>query len=204
MRPFAVAWLLKVNRLPMIILACQLTPKLTRSLDFLLMLSILMYRPKTVLFSITLSRPVLRPILIFHLIKHCIDIHLHDFFKDQKLYFMFKSVAKRDFRMILIVLAAVFWGVTNPFLKNGGVGMEEESSVVGKFIRLLKNWKFLIPFGLNQFGSLLYYYSMGQYPISIAVTVVNALTLIITTITSYALGEAKLGMVPYRFIVYES
>ena len=105
--------------------------------------------------------------------------------------------------MILIVLAAVFWGVTNPFLKNGGVGMEEESSVVGKFIRLLKNWKFLIPFGLNQFGSLLYYYSMGQYPISIAVTVVNALTLIITTITSYALGEAKLGMVPYRFIVNE-
>ena len=81
--------------------------------------------------------------------------------------------------------------------------MEEESSVVGKFIRLLKNWKFLIPFGLNQFGSLLYYYSMGQYPISIAVTVVNALTLIITTITSYALGEAKLGIVPYRFIVYE-
>lgn len=97
--------------------------------------------------------------------------------------------------MILIVLAACFWGATNPFLKNGAIGLEEESSVFGKFVRLLKNWQFLVPFGLNQFGSLLYYYSMGQYPISIAVTVVNALTLIITTITSYALGEAKLGTV---------
>ena len=90
--------------------------------------------------------------------------------------------------MILIILAAFFWGVTNPFLKNGAVGLENEKSVFGKFRRLVLNWRFVVPFGVNQFGSLLYYYAMGQYPISVAVTVVNALTLIITTLTSYALG----------------
>jgi len=95
--------------------------------------------------------------------------------------------------MILIVIAAIFWGVTNPFLKQGAPGLSEEKSVVGKFMRLICNWQFVVPFALNQFGSLLYYYSMGQYPISVAVTVVNALTLIVTTLTSYALGEARLA-----------
>ena len=33
----------------------------------------------------------------------------------------------------------------------------------------------------------------GQYPISIAVTMVNALTLVVTTLTSYAIGESKLS-----------
>ena len=33
----------------------------------------------------------------------------------------------------------------------------------------------------------------GQYPISMAVTMVNALTLVVTTITSYAIGESKLS-----------
>ena len=86
--------------------------------------------------------------------------------------------------MILIVLAACFWGITNPFLKNGALGwvfsfsgqklkilrLEKESTLFGKIKRLVTNWQFLVPFGLNQFGSLFYYYSMGQYPISIAVT----------------------------------
>jgi len=39
----------------------------------------------------------------------------------------------------------------------------------------------------------MYYLSMGQYPISMAVTMVNALTLVVTTITSYAIGESKLS-----------
>ena len=95
--------------------------------------------------------------------------------------------------MILIILAAVFWGVTNPFLKQGAPGLSEEKSIIGKLIKLVTNWQFVVPFALNQFGSLLYYYSMGQYPISVAVTVVNALTLIVTTLTSYALGEACLA-----------
>lgn len=34
---------------------------------------------------------------------------------------------------------------------------------------------------------------LGQYPISIAVTMVNALTLVVTTLTSYAIGESKLS-----------
>ena len=39
----------------------------------------------------------------------------------------------------------------------------------------------------------IYRYISGQYPISIAVTMVNALTLVVTTLTSYAIGESKLS-----------
>ena len=75
-------------------------------------------------------------------------------------------------------------------------------------MKMISNWKFLCPFLINQCGSIMYYLSMGknwklrrwtlirisgQYPISIAVTMVNALTLVVTTLTSYAIGESKLS-----------
>lgn len=95
--------------------------------------------------------------------------------------------------MIFIVLAALFWGITNPFLQNGAEGLEKEEKLIGKFMKMISNWKFLCPFLINQCGSIMYYLSMGQYPISIAVTMVNALTLVVTTLTSYAIGESKLS-----------
>jgi len=95
--------------------------------------------------------------------------------------------------MIFIVLAAMFWGITNPFLQNGAEGLDKEEKLVGKFMKMVSNWKFLCPFLINQCGSIMYYLSMGQYPISIAVTMVNALTLVVTTLTSYAIGESKLS-----------
>ena len=42
-------------------------------------------------------------------------------------------------------------------------------------------------------GNTSYHNISGQYPISIAVTMVNALTLVVTTLTSYAIGESKLS-----------
>ena len=86
--------------------------------------------------------------------------------------------------------------------------LDKEEKLIGKFMKMISNWKFLCPFLINQCGSIMYYLSMGknfklrrgtlirtlgQYPISIAVTMVNALTLVVTTLTSYAIGESKLS-----------
>lgn len=96
--------------------------------------------------------------------------------------------------MIYIIFAALLWGITNPFLKHGAPGLDNEKTLTDKIRKLLLSWQFVLAFGTNQLGSLFYYFSMGKYPLSLAVTVVNALTLIITTLTSYIIGESRLTL----------
>jgi len=62
-----------------------------------------------------------------------------------------------------LVLVSVFWGVTNPFLKQGGSDITKVRHN-NKFIELLLklkhillNWHCLVPLLINQCGSVLYF-----------------------------------------------
>ncbi|XP_049834721.1 transmembrane protein 234 homolog isoform X5 [Schistocerca gregaria] len=65
-----------------------------------------------------------------------------------------------------LVVAAVLWGCTNPFIKKGSSGVEDisEKSSTKKFFKeikfLLSNWKYMTPFLLNQSGSLFYFLAL--------------------------------------------
>ncbi|KAK9730208.1 putative transmembrane family 234 [Popillia japonica] len=99
----------------------------------------------------------------------------------------------------LLILVAVLWGSTNPLIKKGTstvkiVNVTHQS----RFKRLLHEWQilllnfsFIIPFGLNQLGSILYFFALQNVDISIAVPVTNSLTFIFTAITGIILGERK-------------
>lgn len=108
-----------------------------------------------------------------------------------------------------LVLVGAFWGCTNPFLRKGSEEAERERidtsipssrktegaskssegqsllSSLSKF-RRLSVW---LPYVINQSGSLLYYFTLSQSDLSLAVPICNALSLVFSIVTSYALGE---------------
>ncbi|XP_043938473.1 transmembrane protein 234 isoform X2 [Protopterus annectens] len=65
-----------------------------------------------------------------------------------------------------LLLVAALWGITNPFLKKGTEGIEKiekRNRVVQLFYEikfLFLNYKCLIPFLLNQSGSVVYYLTL--------------------------------------------
>ncbi|MEQ2269959.1 hypothetical protein XENORESO_012878 [Xenotaenia resolanae] len=69
--------------------------------------------------------------------------------------------------VLSLVLVSLLWGCTNPFLKKGSEGIEnvtESNRVSQLFVEikfLLLNMKYLVPFLLNQSGSLVYFYTLS-------------------------------------------
>ncbi|MED6255475.1 hypothetical protein ILYODFUR_019075 [Ilyodon furcidens] len=97
--------------------------------------------------------------------------------------------------VLSLVLVSLLWGCTNPFLKKGSEGIENvtESNRVSQLLAeikfLLLNMKYLVPFLLNQSGSLVYFYTLSTTDLSLAVPVANSLTFLCTLLTGKLLGE---------------
>ncbi|CDQ65500.1 unnamed protein product [Oncorhynchus mykiss] len=97
--------------------------------------------------------------------------------------------------VLCLLLVAVLWGCTNPFLKRGTEGIEhvKKDSKLLHFLAEVKflflNIKYLIPFLLNQSGSLVYYFTLAATDLSLAVPVANSLTFLFTMLTGKLLGE---------------
>ena len=90
---------------------------------------------------------------------------------------------------------ALVWGITNPLLKKGSVGIEKIKRP-GKLRQLLAElkfltcrWQYTVPFAVNQIGSVLYYFSIGQADISLAVPITNSLSFLVTSIAGRVMGE---------------
>uniref|UniRef100_M4C2Y1 RxLR effector candidate protein n=1 Tax=Hyaloperonospora arabidopsidis (strain Emoy2) TaxID=559515 RepID=M4C2Y1_HYAAE len=94
------------------------------------------------------------------------------------------------------LIVGALWGCTNPFIKRGSnddVMYTRKDNSMKEFtnqgIGVVKNWKFVLPFALNQSGSVVYVYLLGSADISHAVPICNSLTFVFTAITSRLLGE---------------
>ena len=93
------------------------------------------------------------------------------------------------------IAVALVWGSTNPLLRRGSQGIEK----IQKSNRLLQllaeleflafNWRYAVPFLINQSGSVLYYLTIAGADISLAVPITNSLTFLVTTLAGRALGE---------------
>nr|XP_019940197.1 PREDICTED: transmembrane protein 234 [Paralichthys olivaceus] len=97
--------------------------------------------------------------------------------------------------LLSLLLVSVLWGCTNPFLKRGTAGIEDVRGS-GRLTQLLAevkflflNTKYLVPFLLNQCGSLVYYYTLSTSELSLVVPVANSLTFLCTLLTGKLLGE---------------
>lgn len=97
--------------------------------------------------------------------------------------------------IISMVMVAMFWGITNPLLRLGSKGIEKVSSeqfmlkIVHEMIFLARNWKYTIPFLINQSASILYFWTLANIELSVVVPVVNSLTFIFTVVTGVMLKE---------------
>ena len=90
---------------------------------------------------------------------------------------------------------ALVWGITNPLLKRGSVGVEKIKRIgrlqqlLAELIFLSLRWQYVVPFLINQTGSVLYYVTIGQADISLAVPITNSLTFLVTSIAGRMMGE---------------
>ncbi|CEG37506.1 Uncharacterised protein family UPF0546 [Plasmopara halstedii] len=98
--------------------------------------------------------------------------------------------------LLSFLFVGALWGCTNPLIKRGSndnvMYTRKDNSIeefVKQFVGLVKNWQFLVPFALNQSGSVVYVYLLGSVDISNAVPISNSLTFVFTAITSRLLGE---------------
>jgi hypothetical protein len=99
----------------------------------------------------------------------------------------------------------ILWGCTNPYIKRAqtntaSLDSEKEQSnkkYISKILssltslrRLLTDPLSMIPYILNQTGSLAFYFILANEPVTRAAPISNALAFIFTAITSYfVLGE---------------
>ncbi|KAJ3613434.1 hypothetical protein NHX12_019683 [Muraenolepis orangiensis] len=97
--------------------------------------------------------------------------------------------------VLCLVLVAVLWGCTNPFLKRGTEGIENVKKtnkvlqVLAEVQFLILNIQYLVPFFLNQLGSFVYYFTLATTELSLAVPVTNSLSFLFTVLTGKILGE---------------
>lgn len=103
-----------------------------------------------------------------------------------------------QFNQILAFVGVGFlWGVTNPLIKRGSVGIQTNTkNTNNKFYQiilelkfLILRWQYIVPFLLNQCGSLLYVYALQDSDISLAVPIAQSCTFLFTTITAICLRE---------------
>ncbi|KAJ8919826.1 hypothetical protein NQ315_006355 [Exocentrus adspersus] len=96
---------------------------------------------------------------------------------------------------VSLVLVALLWGATNPFIKRNSkeiVKIKAESKVC-QFLLELKylatNVNYLLPMAVNQLGSVLYFLTLQDVDLTICVPVTNSLTFVFTAICGWILGE---------------
>ncbi|XP_075398649.1 transmembrane protein 234-like [Tenrec ecaudatus] len=98
-------------------------------------------------------------------------------------------------QVLALVLVAALWGGTQPLLKRAFAGLQQvhERTWVQHLLREMKtlflNTEYLIPFLLNQCGSLLYYLTLASTDLTLAVPIGNSLAIVFTLIFGKVLGE---------------
>ncbi|XP_014250994.1 transmembrane protein 234 homolog [Cimex lectularius] len=100
-----------------------------------------------------------------------------------------------NFELIKLVLVGFLWGTTNVFLRTGSKGVENVkgdnnvSKTINEIVFLVTNLKYIVPFLLNQLGSLLYFVTLQSSNLTLVVPFVNSLTFAVTAITGWAFNE---------------
>ncbi|XP_063168265.1 transmembrane protein 234 [Candoia aspera] len=94
-----------------------------------------------------------------------------------------------------LILVAILWGATNPYLKRGTEGLEQvkreskPQQMLAEIKFLCLNYKYMVPFVLNQCGSFIYYLTLASTDLTLAVPLCNSLALVFTMATGKVLGE---------------
>lgn len=98
-------------------------------------------------------------------------------------------------QVLALVLVAALWGGTQPLLKRASFGLQQvhEQTWARQLLQEMKtlflNTEYLMPFLLNQSGSLVYYLTLASADLTLAVPICNSLAIVFTMIVGRILGE---------------
>ncbi|KPJ17476.1 Transmembrane protein 234-like, partial [Papilio machaon] len=96
-----------------------------------------------------------------------------------------------------LVVTGVLWGCTNPFIRQGTKGLRSVKAetwlgqAYAEIIFLLGNWRYVVPFLVNQCGSLVYLMAVQRAPLSLAVPASNSLAFAFTAVTGSMVGAEE-------------
>ncbi|KAK6726590.1 hypothetical protein RB195_004737 [Necator americanus] len=112
--------------------------------------------------------------------------------------------------ILSIVGVGFVWGTTNPLLRLGSKsgaqtidspGLHPSPSLWGRLLTpvielatLLMNWRFSLPFIVNQSASMMFIMLISRYPVSVVVPCVNALQFVFTAVAGHFIGERMLNL----------
>ncbi|XP_049734576.1 transmembrane protein 234 isoform X2 [Elephas maximus indicus] len=98
-------------------------------------------------------------------------------------------------QVLALVLVAALWGGTQPLLKRASAGLQQvhertwAKQLLQEMKTLFLNTEYLMPFLLNQCGSLLYYLTLASTDLTLAVPICNSLAVVFTLVVGKVLGE---------------
>ncbi|XP_050356248.1 transmembrane protein 234 homolog [Nymphalis io] len=97
----------------------------------------------------------------------------------------------------LLLLTGVLWGCTNPFIRQGTKGLRKVQAkswtgqVFAEVSFLVGNWRYVLPWLVNQIGSLVYLVVVQRVPLSLAVPAANSLAFAFTALTGSIVGTEE-------------
>ncbi|XP_031633471.1 transmembrane protein 234 homolog [Contarinia nasturtii] len=100
-------------------------------------------------------------------------------------------------QLLPFIAVGFIWGVTNPLIKRGSCGIQANTKKANNKLHqaflelkfLVLRWQYILPFLLNQSGSLLYVYFLQDSEISLAVPITQSCTFLFTTLAALCLRE---------------
>lgn len=100
-------------------------------------------------------------------------------------------------QIVSFLAVGFLWGVTNPLIKRGSEGIQTSTIKTNNKFRqtlheikfLIFRWQYIVPFLLNQSGSILYVYTLQDSDISLAIPIAQACTFLFTALAAIALRE---------------
>lgn len=101
------------------------------------------------------------------------------------------------YELAAFVAVGFLWGATNPLIKRGSVGIDriKADNKILKFLLELKfmitEWRYIVPFLLNQCGSVLFVFLLQKSELSMAVPISNSCSFLFTALVAILLGEQK-------------
>ena len=97
------------------------------------------------------------------------------------------------FASVALIVAGIIWGVTNSALDFKVAKKMEPKKGESLILHLLKNWKFLIIFGLNQIGSVMFVYFIRYVEMAKGSTIANGISLLVSYLIELYYGMVKVS-----------
>lgn len=116
---------------------------------------------------------------------------LRGYAKDQAGCHSLLSVWASSLMLLLILLLPSPHAGSDSTTFTPKPGTAPIAAALQKLFYTLLNWRFSVPFLINQCGSLVYVYLLGSTDISMAVPICNSLTFVFTGIAARLLGDKE-------------